>query len=129
MYVAIDADDSRNRIERTQFATNDGKLGKGAGAGGVMAFLDGAVEAYRALNDAARGSGNDSSEKEQIADTPGGKVVATWCGRVRQDESQFAQFFLCFHRVECSMRRVQWPNSPLSPHAIFSRTLPSSGIG
>ena len=58
--VAIDGEDFGDVVEGAEFTFEDGELGEGAGAGGGIAFVDGAVEATGS-GDGAVWAGGDNS--------------------------------------------------------------------
>ena len=78
--IAVDGDDFGDGVEGAEFAFEDGELGEGAGAGGVVAIGDGAILPDGAGDDAGSIRGDDAGEIDDVADTLGRKVVAAGVG-------------------------------------------------
>ncbi len=124
VYVAIDGEDLCDGVECAEFALEDGELREGAGAGGDVTLVDGAVCAGLAGDDAAGASGDDSGEITDGADALEGYVVAAGCWRDGESKAGLFQLFFSLrcgchgsstiawmlfeifisHRLRCAMR-------------------------
>ncbi len=91
--VAVDGEDFGDGVEGAKLALKDGELRESAGAGGGVAFVDGAICAGLAGDDAVRAGGDDAGEIRDGADALEGDVVAAGRWWRWKSEIEFVQLF------------------------------------